>query len=93
MRQLSEMKANIYTTKLIDLVVSTKPDEDYVFIIMEYVDSDLRKVFDSCPNIEFGEKHIMTIFYNFLCAINFIHSANIMHRDIKPANILIDSEC
>ena len=31
--------------------------------------------------------------YNFLCAINFLHSANIMHRDLKSENILIDDEC
>lgn len=28
-----------------------------------------------------------------LCALNFIHSANIMHRDIKPANILFNNDC
>ena len=28
-----------------------------------------------------------------LCALNFIHSANIIHRDIKPANILFKSDC
>jgi serine/threonine protein kinase len=39
------------------------------------------------------ENHIIIIIYNLLCAINFMHSANLIHRDIKPANILIDGKC
>ena len=35
----------------------------------------------------------MAIIYNFLCAIQFIHSAGVMHRDLKSENILIDDEC
>jgi serine/threonine protein kinase len=40
-----------------------------------------------------SEDHIITIMYNTLCSINFMHTANIMHRDIKPANLLIDQNC
>ena len=43
--------------------------------------------------MELREDHIVTIIYNILCAVQYIHSANIIHRDIKPANILIDSNC
>ena len=39
------------------------------------------------------EEHIKTIIYNVLCAVNFIHSAQLIHRDLKPANILINSQC
>ena len=43
--------------------------------------------------MEIDEDHVKTIFYNVLCAVNFIHSANIMHRDIKDSNILIAEDC
>lgn len=35
----------------------------------------------------------MVILYNSLCALNFLHTANVMHRDIKPSNLLIDNQC
>ena len=34
-----------------------------------------------------------TVVYNTLCALAFLHEANVMHRDLKPANILINSDC
>ena len=35
----------------------------------------------------------MKIVYNSLCALAFLHEANVMHRDLKPANILISQSC
>ena len=58
--------------------------------MMELMDSDLKKLLHNSKAVELDENHVKTILYNILCALNFIHSANIMHRDIKPANILID---
>ena len=66
---------------------------DHVFIVMEYIESDLRKLLKNSKDIEIDDQHIVTILYNILCALNTIHSANVIHRDIKPANILIDGNC
>ena len=47
---------------------------------------------DDIPG-DLEDGHIITILYNILCAVQFMHSANIIHRDINPANILINSDC
>mgnify|MGYP006121867985 CR=1 FL=1 len=64
-----------------------------LFLVMEFTESDLRKLMSTVPLTNIDDKHIITILYNSLCAINFLHSANILHRDLKPANMLIDSKC
>lgn len=65
----------------------------HIFIVMEYVDTDFQNLMNAVPKTELSEDHIIIILYNQLCALNFIHSANILHRDLKPSNFLIDSNC
>ena len=60
---------------------------------MEYVRSDIGKILEISNQIELDEEHVKCLLYNMLCAMNYLHSANIKHRDIKPANILVDDEC
>jgi len=100
LRQLSQMKNNVFTTKLYDIIVPADTQEEFdqlaqgsLFLVIDYVDHDLKYVFGSDRSFSFTEEHVITILYNLLCALNFLHTANIVHRDIKPANILIDSEC
>ena len=61
---------------------------------MEYIESDLKKILNSVHRgTVLEEDHIVTMMYNSLCALNFIHSSNLMHRDLKPGNLLVDSNC
>ena len=64
-----------------------------VFIIMEFEENDLKSILNLTNTIEFTENHVITIIYNILCALNFLHKSNVMHRDIKPSNILINRHC
>ena len=40
-----------------------------------------------------NEDHTVKLLFKILCALSFIHQANIIHRDIKPGNLLVNSEC
>ena len=96
LQKLSVRPDNIYTTKLVDLIMpETVPGEmlDWVILVMEYLPSDLRKALVNEQMSHLTEEHITVILFNMLSAIEFIHTAGLVHRDLKPANILIDSGC
>ena len=60
---------------------------------MELGETDLKTLLTNAKKNKINEEHIVTILYNMLCAVNFMHSSNIIHRDLKPSNMLIDSTC
>ena len=62
--------------------------------MIDYVESDMKKVLESVKKgTRLQEEHIITILYNILCAIKFLHASNVIHRDLKPGNLLINSSC
>jgi len=85
---------NLFTVQLLDLIISQEYDEKTgVFVVMEYMESDLKLLLESTNEFKLTEDEVLALAYNLLQAIKFIHSANVMHRDIKPANILINNQC
>lgn len=62
-----------------------------IYIILEWADTDLRKLFQS--SIYLSDEQVRSIMYQILLAVKYIHSAGIIHRDLKPGNILINDDC
>ncbi len=89
---LKALNDSPYVTKLLDII---EPSDVFnfkdVYLVLEYMDADLKKVIKS--SLLLTELHVQVIVYNVLCGIKWIHQAKVIHRDIKPSNILIDEDC
>ena len=65
-----------------------------IFFVFEYLSYDLKEVMKSiAKGTAFESAHILTMVYNALCGLQFLHQIGIIHRDIKPANLLVGDDC
>lgn len=77
---------------IVEILMPSDPATfDTLYVVMEFAESDLKKIIKSNINLELI--HIQTIVYNLLCGIKYLHDSNVLHRDLKPANVLINEDC
>jgi mitogen-activated protein kinase 1/3 len=77
--------------QVLDIQAPPVPDFDDVYIISELMDTDLHRVIYSRQKLT--EDHVQFFLYQMLCALKYMHSAQVLHRDLKPSNILLNSNC
>ncbi|KAL3696575.1 hypothetical protein R1sor_010651 [Riccia sorocarpa] len=64
--------------------------EKRLYLVFEYLDLDLKKHMDTCPELASDPRLIKTYLYQILRGIAYCHSHRVLHRDLKPQNLLID---
>jgi len=62
--------------------------DNYMYIVMEYVPGSLAERLRSSP---LSPREIVRIFDDITGALAFAHGKKIIHRDLKPTNILLSS--
>ena len=82
------MPNNKFTVKVLDVIAPKIKKSEYssenepqiesasgcIFIVMEFMDTDLRRFLSKNRELEVSPKHINMIIYNLLCAMRFLHS-------------------
>lgn len=78
--------------KLYDVCVPEDPHNfTELYLVLELCDSDFKKLF-RLPEF-LTETHVVTLLFNTLLGLKYVHSAGIYHRDLKPANCLVNRDC
>ncbi|KAJ0964123.1 hypothetical protein J5N97_029245 [Dioscorea zingiberensis] len=64
--------------------------EKHIYLVFEYMDLDLKKYINSCPDFVKDPRIVKKFLYQILDALSYCHSHRVLHRDLKPQNLLID---
>ncbi len=70
-------------------VIKAENEKD-IYLVFEYMDTDLHAVIRAGILEEIHKQYIM---YQILKCLKYMHSGQVIHRDLKPSNVLLNAEC
>ncbi|CAD8200600.1 unnamed protein product [Paramecium pentaurelia] len=85
---LSQLSNHDNIIKL-EKVIKSQNQTD-LYLVFEYVESDLHKVIQQKILLPIHQKYII---YQILLVLQYLHSGELIHRDLKPANLLLKKSC
>ena len=88
---LKRIKKCPHVVELLAVLPPPSTEFNELYLVFEFVETDLHKLILTPQYLT--EAHVKYFLYQLLCAVNYLHSANVVHRDIKPANILLNEDC
>nr|WP_320025813.1 serine/threonine-protein kinase [uncultured Acetobacterium sp.] len=73
-------------------IVEVTEDEDYVYIIQEYIQGEpLSLVIQKCGKIR--DEYLRVWMGSMASTLDYLHKQGLIHRDIKPDNMMLTQDC
>lgn len=73
------------------LEIVTTPTRQGIFIVMEFVDYDLKSLIKNMKD-PFMQSEVKALLHQLLSAVSCLHENWIIHRDLKTSNLLISNQ-
>ncbi|KAG0626411.1 hypothetical protein M758_2G123700 [Ceratodon purpureus] len=92
---LQMLSHSIYIVRLLCVESVDENGKPQLYLVFEYLDSDLKKYIDSHgrgSSNPIPAKTIQSFMYQLLKGVAHCHGHGVMHRDLKPQNLLVDKE-
>jgi cyclin-dependent kinase len=92
---LQMLSHSIYIVRLLCVESVDENGKSQLYLVFEYLDSDLKKYIDSHGrgNVNpISARTIQSFLYQLLKGVAHCHGHGVMHRDLKPQNLLVDKE-
>jgi len=77
---------------LIDVFVDIRGRERNLWLVSEYMETDLKKIIDDRETIQLSAADCKSYMYMLLKGVQYLHANWILHRDLCPGNLLISPE-
>ncbi|PIA46181.1 hypothetical protein AQUCO_01600446v1 [Aquilegia coerulea] len=95
---LQMLSQSLYLVRLlcVEHVDNKKNGKPLLYLVFEYLDTDLKKFIDShrksIPPSSLPPTLIQSFLYQLCKGVSHCHSHSVLHRDLKPQNLLVDKD-
>ncbi|EGC38659.1 hypothetical protein DICPUDRAFT_148677 [Dictyostelium purpureum] len=72
--------------------VINDPEEESIYIVMEYVEGGNLQSINDFPNNPMSEHLARKYFRDIVLGLEYLHEQKVIHRDIKPENLLLNKD-